>query len=393
MAQIYTWREEMAFFFILIAVMLIIYLYPAARIIPSLSQPPYSLVLWLFCLFLLLLPFLHLFLRRKGGRPELIDNTGWLAYGVLGFMTLLVCLVFLRDLVLLLISLYQMVVAQSSAADPVRRELLVKGSNLALLFTGAAACSYGFIQARKDPAIVHRHVRIPGLHKDLTGLKILQISDIHVGPTIKGDFVARVVEKCKQVDADLIVLTGDLVDGSVGHLEADVRILEELQAPLGKYFVTGNHEYYSGVEQWLKLVSSLGFEVLLNEHRTLQKNGGVLTLAGVTDYSAGRIKKDHTSDPAAALRGCDPKSCKVLLAHQPKSVFQAAECGVDLQLSGHTHGGQYFPGNFLVKIDQPFVSGFYTHKDTQLYVSRGTGYWGPPLRLGVSSEITVLELV
>jgi hypothetical protein len=162
---------------------------------------------------------------------------------------------------------------------------------------------------------------------------------------------------------------------------------------MGNYFVTGNHEYYSGVIEWIEEVRRLGFTVLINEHRIITSGKSKMLLAGVTDYRESRILTDHRSDPQKALNAAAKTDIKILLAHQPKSIFDAARAGYDLQISGHTHGGQFFPWNLVVGLTQPYVSGLHQHADTQIYVSRGTGYWGPPVRVGSPSEITLIKLV
>jgi predicted MPP superfamily phosphohydrolase len=248
-------------------------------------------------------------------------------------------------------------------------------------------------QALKKPAVVDVEIPIENLHPDLDGLRIVQITDIHVGPTIKRGFVQEVVDTVNGLKPDIIALTGDLVDGSVRQLKHDVAPLADLKAPLGYYFITGNHEYYSGVKQWIAETARLGFTVLLNEHRLIERGEGRLLLAGVTDYSAGQFDPSQASDPVKAMAGAPECHATVLLAHQPKSIFKAAQVGYDYVISGHTHGGQYFPYHFLAALAQPYIAGLHTHDKTRIYVSRGTGYWGPPLRIGAPSEITVHRLV
>jgi predicted MPP superfamily phosphohydrolase len=187
-------------------------------------------------------------------------------------------------------------------------------------------------------------------------------------------------------------LTGDLVDGSVDQLGYDVAPLAQVQSRSGNFFVTGNHEYYSGVIEWVEEVRRLGFTVLLNEHQVIARGKANLLLAGVTDYRGGNFLTSHRSDPQKALEGAPAADVKILLAHQPKNIFAAARAGYDLQISGHTHGGQFFPWNLLVGFAQPYVYGLHTHENTQIYVSRGTGYWGPPVRVGSPSEITLIAL-
>jgi predicted MPP superfamily phosphohydrolase len=185
------------------------------------------------------------------------------------------------------------------------------------------------------------------------------------------------------------VITGDLVDGSVEQLGALTAPLKELHAKDGVFFVTGNHEYYSGVDEWLAYLGELGIRVLRNERVPV----GPIDLAGVDDWSARSFGHGHGADLSKALAGRDKERPVVLLAHQPQAIVEAEQHGVDLQLSGHTHGGQMFPWVYAVKLVTPYVAGLYQHKTSALYVSRGTGYWGPPVRVGAPAEITHLTLV
>jgi hypothetical protein len=161
----------------------------------------------------------------------------------------------------------------------------------------------------------------------------------------------------------------------------------------GRYFVTGNHEYYSGVEPWLEEIRRLGFTVLINQHMVLRRGGGSVVLAGVTDPTGGDFLPTHATSVARALEGSPEADLRILLAHQPKSIFEASRLGIDLQLSGHTHGGQFVPWNFFAAMAQPYISGLHRHERTWIYVSKGAGYWGPPVRVGAASEISLLRLV
>jgi hypothetical protein len=252
----------------------------------------------------------------------------------------------------------------------------------------------GLIIARRRPGIVEIRIPVVGLPLALHGFSIAQISDVHVGPTIKRGFVEGIVRLVNDLKVDLIAVTGDLVDGSVQQLSAHTAPLAGLTARHGAYFVTGNHEYYSGERAWTEEIRRLGLCVLKNEHVVLKHNGASLVLAGVTDYSAHHFDPAQRSDPAAALRGAPVNAgAKVLLAHQPSSAMAAAEAGFDVQISGHTHGGQFWPWNLFIHFFQPFSSGLHRLKNLWVYVSRGTGYWGPPNRFGVPSEITRIRLV
>ncbi|MCH9685863.1 MAG: metallophosphoesterase, partial [Deltaproteobacteria bacterium] len=251
----------------------------------------------------------------------------------------------------------------------------------------------GVVQARQLPEVVEIDVPIKGLPPEAEGFRIVQISDVHVGPTIHGEFLSGVVDRVNALSPDVIAVTGDLIDGYVEQLRDEVASLSRLSARHGAFFVTGNHEYYWDGPAWCEEVSRLGLTVLNNTHQVIEHDGARLLLAGVTDISAGGMVRAHASDPAAAREGAPECAVNLLLAHQPRSIDAAAAAGYDLQISGHTHGGQYFPMNVLVHLAQPYVSGLHLHDDTWIYVSRGTGYWGPPIRAGAPHEITLLRLI
>jgi len=251
----------------------------------------------------------------------------------------------------------------------------------------------GYQLAFHTPEVRPVEIFLSKLPKAFDGFRILQISDLHVGPMIQKDYVEKVVEISSKHTVDLIALTGDFVDGSVESLREHVAPLEKLSAPMGKYFITGNHEYYSGVTQWIDEFKKLGAKVLLNEHVILEKDGEKIVLGGVTDLRGKMFNPSHISDPVKTFNNAPSNLLKILLAHQPKSIYAASEAGTDLQLSGHTHGGQYLPFSFLIYLFQPYVEGLNLHnKKTWIYVNQGTGFWGPPNRLGRKSEISLITL-
>jgi len=190
-----------------------------------------------------------------------------------------------------------------------------------------------------------------------------------------------------------VAITGDIVDGSVRELAHHAEPLARLASRHGTYVVTGNHEYYSGVHGWVRELRRLGTRVLLNEHVVLDHDGAAIALAGVTDWSGHHFDPAHASDPHAAAAGAPERAPRILLAHQPRSAPSACDAGFDLQLSGHTHGGQFWPWNLFVRLQQPFTAGLNRVGRMWLYVNRGTGYWGPPMRFGIPSEITRIRLV
>jgi len=281
-------------------------------------------------------------------------------------------------------------------ADPARRLLVARAvaGGAALAAGGATAFAY---RSATGPAEIHDvPVRLERLPRALSGLTVAQITDLHAGPTIREHEVRRVVDQTNALRPDVVAVTGDLVDGSVRQLGRAIGELARLRARYGVYFVTGNHEYYSGVDAWVAELRRLGIRVLRNERVTIGEPGASLDLAGVDDWSAGRFGEGHGTDLPGALAGRDPDRSLVLLAHQPRGVDEAVRAGVELQLSGHTHGGQIFPFSLLVGAFYPYIKGLYRHveggRSGQVFVSRGTGYWGPPMRLGNPPEIAKIVL-
>lgn len=306
----------------------------------------------------------------------------WLGLLSMGFFSSLLVTTLLRDLVLL-------VLLAAGAASPA----VIHGSALGAPLVAVAVTAIGFFNARRLARVVKVNVPIRGLPPELHGYAIAQISDIHVGPTIKRPFLNAIVNRVNKLGADAIAITGDLVDGSVQRLALHTEPLARLRADDGVFFVTGNHEYYSGAEEWIAEVRRLGVTVLMNQHVVRRRGAASLMIAGVADYTAHHFYPAHKSDPQRAAAGAPQVDVRVLLAHQPRSAPEAAAAGYDLQLSGHTHGGQFFPWNLFVPLQQPFVAGLNRVRDMWVYTSRGTGYWGPPKRFGAPSEITLVRLV
>jgi predicted MPP superfamily phosphohydrolase len=242
------------------------------------------------------------------------------------------------------------------------------------------------------PAIERVLVPIAGLRPGLEGLRIVQISDLHIGETLHAPWARRVAQAVNRLEPDVVAITGDLADGSAARLGAEVAPLGEIRSRLGTFFVTGNHEYYNGAPGWEEQVRRLGITVLHNEHRVLTRGGDALVVAGVTDYEGGRFSAMDAPRPDLAFAGAPDRAPRILLAHQPRAAYAAAPFRVDLQLSGHTHGGQIFPWMFFVRLQQPVLRGLRTVGGVRVYTHRGTGFWGPPVRVGASAEIACLTL-
>jgi uncharacterized protein len=367
---------------VILSLLALLHAYIGWRILPALPVPLAAQAagaLWLAASVVLI----PASMMSRGMRQPLGDRVAWTGFLALGLFSSLFVATLLRDVMLA-------VAALSGAWS----EPLVRWSGIAVPVLATFAALVGFFNARRVARVVDVEVPIAGLPDALHGFTIAQISDIHVGPTIKHGYLNRIVDAVNALQPDAIAITGDLVDGAVRHLAPHTAPLARLRARHGAFFVTGNHEYYSDAHGWIAEVRRLGLRVLMNEHVVLDHDGGILLLAGVTDYTAHHFDPSHRSDPHKALRGAPSEvGAKVLLAHQPRTAPAAMKAGFDLQLSGHTHGGQFFPWNFFVPMQQPWVAGLKRLENMWVYVSRGTGYWGPPKRFGAPSEITRVRLV
>ncbi|GAB3854475.1 metallophosphoesterase [Micromonospora andamanensis] len=276
--------------------------------------------------------------------------------------------------------------------DPGRRLLLARGAAIFAGLTATGLVGYGVRTAMGPPRLDRVQIPLAKLPRGMDGLRIATVSDIHIGPLTGRAHTERIVAAINRLDADLVAVVGDLVDGTVAELGDDAAPLRGLRSRYGSYFVTGNHEYYSGVEEWVAEVDRLGLRVLQNQRLEISTPGGVIDLAGVNDVSAVGSGVSAPPDYDAALGDRDPSRPVVLLAHQPVAALEAARYGVDLQLSGHTHGGQIVPFNLLVRLEQPVVSGLGEVDGTKVYVTNGAGFWGPPVRVGAEPQVTLVEL-
>jgi predicted MPP superfamily phosphohydrolase len=361
----------------------LLHAYIGIRLIPDLEPGVGTIVVGVLLLAIslvlvptgLLAPTLR---RRRWSEP-----VTWAGVIAMGFFSSLLMLTFLRDVLLLLLALI-------GASNPAFTGASAAGVPLLAL----AVTVIGFVNARRVARVVKVEVPIADLPFALEGYSIVQISDVHVGPTIKRGYLNAIVNRVNALKPDAIAITGDLVDGSVQRLALHTEPLQRLSARDGTFFVTGNHEYYSGAEEWIAEIRRLGLTVLMNEHVVCERGDAALMIAGVADYTAHHFNEAHRSDPHAAAAGASRHvQVRILLAHQPRSAPAAADAGFHLQLSGHTHGGQFFPWNLFVPLQQPFVAGLNRVRNLWVYTSRGTGYWGPPKRFGAPSEITLVRLV
>ncbi len=274
--------------------------------------------------------------------------------------------------------------ALPGAADAVRAA--------AVAVVALVAGAFGMRTALAPPA--HRRVEI-ALERwplALDGFRIVQISDVHIGPILDRRFCEHLVERVRDLDPDLVAITGDLVDGDARLLAEEVAPLARLRARHGVYFVTGNHDHYSGARAWCAALAGLGVRVLRNEREEIRVGDAAFDLVGVDDHRGDVLGRDGGEDLPRALAGRDPSRPALLMAHDPSTFKRASAMGIDLQLSGHTHGGQIWPFGWMVRLVIPFVAGLYRRGGAILYVSRGTGFWGPPMRLRAPSEIGEIVL-
>lgn len=338
-----------------------------------------QIVVWVILVLFVALQILSGYMSRL--HPELMVSNllQWTSHSALGVFGIYFFCVIVTDIFFLMSHyVYEGDVDVSFS----RRSFLTFGA------LGTSAAVMGFYQAVKGPKVYEVEVPIEDLPDNLKDFRIVQISDLHVSPTIRKNYVENVVKMANELSPDLLALTGDFSDGDVNELRSDIRPLKDLKAKYGTYFVTGNHEYYWDPEGWLKEYRDLGMTILMNENILIQNN---LVVAGVSDYSTSK-RGVHAHNPKLALDGASKDAIKILLAHQPETYREASGLGVHLQLSGHTHAGQFFPFSLLMPLAHRYYKGLNRHDKMWIYVNQGTGYWGPPQRFGIPSEITLLRL-
>jgi predicted MPP superfamily phosphohydrolase len=278
----------------------------------------------------------------------------------------------------------------AGVADPARSRVVAA----AVVAVVAVLLVWGYAEAMRVPRVKTIDVAIARLGRGLDGLRVAVITDTHYGPIDRARWSAAVVARVNALEADVVCHVGDIADGTVDVREAQASPLAAVDATKARVYVTGNHEYFGEAQGWLDYMEGIGWTALHNRHLILDSGGDRLVVAGVDDATAKASGvRGHGANLEAALAGADSTLPILLLAHQPKQVALAAAQGIDLQISGHTHGGQIWPFNFLVRLEQPVVHGLSRHGErTQLYTSRGTGFWGPPFRVFAPSEITLLIL-
>lgn len=357
--------------------------YLANRLIfePELGEPLTTVLFGAFVV-LALTPLLQ-GLAERLTPPRVARWVAWPANLFLGWAFYLLIGLLAADSALLLVG--AAIDADLGLAVPRSRAIVV-------VAFAAIAVGLAMRSAARPPRLGKHEIRLGRWPAALDGFRIVQISDIHIGAMLDSRFARSIVERVNALEPDLIAVTGDLVDGPVKHLRDEVRPFRDLRAPHGVYFVTGNHDYYSGADPWLAEVENLGMRPLRNERVTISRDGAHFELAGVDDHRGNLFGPGHGEDVPKAVGGRDPNDAVVLLAHDPSTFPAAVQEGVDLQLSGHTHGGQIWPFNLLVRAAVGFVAGHYRRGGSQLLVSNGTGYWGPPMRLRAPAEILEITL-
>ena len=323
----------------------------------------------------------RIFLRRRGG---VWSGLSWVAYTWLGFAFVLLTTTLATGAVFALLG-----AASSSAPDPVE---LARSRAFAVGGLALVLSAIGLRQGLAPPAVKRVEIALARWPRALDGFRIVQISDIHIGPLLDRRFSETVTERVNALDADLVAVTGDLVDGSVARVGPEVAPFGRMRARHGVFYVTGNHDFYSGADPWSAFVASLGWRPLRNERVVIGAGDAAFELAGVDDTHGRMVEPGAGEDLDRALDGRDAARALLLLAHDPATFRRASLRGVDLQLSGHTHGGQIWPFRWAVRITVPWVAGLYRVGASAIYVSSGTGFWGPPMRLAAPAEITEITL-
>lgn len=374
------------FVLIFTPLVILVYIYAAVRLTDS-----------MIARLLLALPFLCVWMvpvfywaenrEERNARDNAFLMVSYLSMGWLSFLFLLLLT---RDAILVLTLLFKWDEASF---------ILATDTNSSVLGFATLAVAFGAMMARRGPTIREVDIPFPQLAADLDGFRIVQISDLHVGPTIHRPYVERVVQMCEALTPDMVVLTGDIVDGSVAELKHHIEPLARLPKLCQAFFIMGNHDYYSGAAQWIPFFRDLGFQVLLNEHIMVKHGTAAMLVGGVLDPAVKMFDRSARPDPQQAMQqgnishSTRPPDLRLLLAHNPKLAYEGAKAGFDLQLSGHTHAGQFIPWTLVARlVHQPHFAGLSREGQMWVYVSAGTGTWGPPVRVGTSPELSLIQL-
>lgn len=376
----------MIFIIVFLAACVVGYLYLCkkfSQIFIKTSSKKIKFFLFLFHLILVIGFLSPRVFRYLGTTPTFVYVLEWIGFTALSLLSFSFFGFLIADIVFFLSTLRKN--NRKKEIDIKRRQFLLSGAFfISLFFAGKA-----FVNSQAIPKIKNVLIPIPNLHPDLLRFSIVHLTDFHIGQTIGRDYAEKVIHRLNEVNPDIVVITGDLGDGFVEQIAKDLEPLKQIKTKYGLYYVTGNHEYYWDANGYIDFIKSIGGIYLENEHKVIKIGQAQVLLAGVPDISIEKFIPNIKSDPKKAVANA-PKNVqlKILLAHQSRTALTSAHEGYDLQLSGHTHGGQFWPWTWVVHLFQPFSSGLIQVKNMWLYVSRGTGYWGPPARLGSQSEIT-----
>jgi len=366
--------------FILILISLLTY--TCFKFIQLVPTHPYSMALVSFIIFgLMALSMTISRIKEISFDSWFFKFITWSGYTLMGFWSTFIMISIPADIVHLLVSLFY----KGSTFLDLYVNLFIFALTVIMTFTGLLQVMFG-------PKIVEVNIAVENLASDLKNIKIAQISDLHIGPTIQSRYVERVVKKTNELEADIIVITGDLVDAHTHSIQKHLQPLGKLKAKYGVYYVTGNHEYYWGIAMLLPELKKLGITILMNSNSVIDINGSKILIAGVSDPVGGSFSLEHKPDIIKARQSSDKTDLNILLAHRPDPFTQAQELGFDLQFSGHTHGGQFFPFSLLIPFAHKYYRGLNRPDKMWLYVNPGTGYWGPANRFAISSEITLVKL-
>jgi uncharacterized protein len=381
------------FFAILVLVLGAIHLYLWQRLVRDpITHPRWRRLVGFGLLGGLVLTVVTVLIERELPRPygAFLMWPGYLWLGVVFYLLIGLLLLELPVLAALLVQRRRGASQPEPSADVSRRRLLRQGAAILAGTAAVGISGYGVSRAYRPPRVTRLTVPLARLDRRADGLRVAVIADIHVSPVFGAGHVERVVDIVNGLDADLITVVGDMVSAEASKVRSSAAPLRLMRSRYGAFFVTGNHEYYNGYEEWIEAADELGLRVLRNERVEIAHGGGVVDLAGVNDREGSGY--GDPPDYRAALGDRDPSRPVLLMAHQPVQVHEAAEYGVDLQVSGHTHGGQLYPFDYLVRIEQPVVSGLSEVDGTLVYVTNGAGFWGPPMRVGADPDVTLLEL-
>ncbi len=354
-----------------------------------------ALILTGSVLFLALVEIMSRLMIRQYSLLQAIGSR-WIIQGALLSFALMIAIGFTVSVLVLMFGAWlmrrQKTHPSESLAHPEKRRVFRQLTAWTLGGLTIPLTSRAAFHAYQDPELSLVDIPMKALHPDLIGFHIIQLCDLHLTPARSLNFLESLVTRINALQPDLIALTGDLADGYVREFSEYLSILGRLKARLGVCFVTGNHEYYWDAEAWCQAYQDLGFTVLNNRHVVLRKGEAQIVLAGIADATAEHHVKSHKSSPAAAFRDSPPAALNILLAHQPHSLFESLSLPVDLQLSGHTHGGQILPLGYFIRASQPFLAGLHRSAHRWIHVSRGAGFSGAPLRVGTRPEIASLRL-